>query len=213
MTQAEWSTSTDPRAMLASVEGRASDRKLRLFACASCRRVGRWLKDQRSLAALDTAEAFADGLASPDQMAASAEAAWQAHLGLNLAPYYAALAAHFSVDKSAAFGASEGADCAYGASVNDPDDPEEEAEAQADLLRDIFGNPYLPDTLGPWSPTPVVVCLAQMIYDGREFARMPSLADTLEEAGCMNADILDHCRSQRSHVRGCWVVDLVLGKS
>jgi hypothetical protein len=55
--------------------------------------------------------------------------------------------------------------------------------------------------------------LAQAIYDEQAFDRLPILADALEEAGCTDADILNHCRSGGEHVRGCWVVDLVLGKS
>jgi hypothetical protein len=57
-----------------------------------------------------------------------------------------------------------------------------------------------------------VVRLAQRIYDGRAFGRLPALADTLEEAGCTDADILAHCRQPAEHVRGCWAVDLLLGK-
>src|SRR5439155_24569283 len=57
-----------------------------------------------------------------------------------------------------------------------------------------------------------VVKLAQGIYDDRAFARLPILADALEEAGCMDTEILDHCRRAREHVRGCWVLDLLLGK-
>jgi len=55
--------------------------------------------------------------------------------------------------------------------------------------------------------------LAQSIYEQREFANMPILGDALEEAGCTNQDILDHCRNGGEHARGCWVVDLVLGKT
>jgi len=51
------------------------------------------------------------------------------------------------------------------------------------------------------------------MYEEREFAAMPILADALEEAGCENADILTHCRERGIHVRGCWVVDLVLSKA
>ena len=54
--------------------------------------------------------------------------------------------------------------------------------------------------------------IAQAIYDKRAFDRMPILADALEDAGCDNADILAHCRGPNEHVRGCWVVDLILGK-
>jgi hypothetical protein len=55
--------------------------------------------------------------------------------------------------------------------------------------------------------------LAQAIYDDRRFADLPILADAFEEAGCSDQDILAHCRSEGPHVRGCWVVDLILGKS
>ena len=54
--------------------------------------------------------------------------------------------------------------------------------------------------------------LAQAIYDDRAFDRLPILADALEDAGCTDADILGHCRGGGEHTRGCWVVDLVLGK-
>jgi hypothetical protein len=54
--------------------------------------------------------------------------------------------------------------------------------------------------------------LAQAISDDRAFDRLPILADALEDAGCDNADILDHCRMPGEHARGCWVVDLILGK-
>ena len=58
-----------------------------------------------------------------------------------------------------------------------------------------------------------LVGLARSMYDARDFSSIPILADALEEAGCQDAAILSHCREQGTHVRGCWVVDLVLGKS
>ncbi len=68
---------------------------------------------------------------------------------------------------------------------------------------------------GPGAPhrrTPTVVDLAQQMYDGRDFGLMPVLADALEDAGCDRDDVLAHCRGPGPHVRGCWVVDLVLGR-
>src|SRR5262249_51866038 len=87
-----------------------------------------------------------------------------------------------------------------------------EGKAQAALIRDIFGNPFLPVTLNPPCRTSIVTALAQSIYDDRAFDRLPILADALEDAGCDNADTLNHCRQPGEHVRGCWVVDLVLGR-
>jgi len=87
-----------------------------------------------------------------------------------------------------------------------------ERRGQTDLIRDIFGNPFRPVTFDPAWRTTIAVQLAQGMYDSRDFAAMPILADALQDAGCDNADILDHCRGAGPHVRGCWVVDLVLGK-
>jgi len=55
--------------------------------------------------------------------------------------------------------------------------------------------------------------MARRMYDSRDFADLPVLADALEEAGCQDQDILGHCRSESEHVRGCWVIDLLLGKN
>jgi hypothetical protein len=59
---------------------------------------------------------------------------------------------------------------------------------------------------------PGVVKLARIVYEGRAFDLMPELADALEAAGCNNADIFNHCRQPGEHMRGCWVVDAILGK-
>ncbi len=84
---------------------------------------------------------------------------------------------------------------------------------QANLLRDIFGNPFHPVALDPAWRTEAVVALARAVYDDRAFDRLPVLADALEDAGCADADVLAHCRGDGPHVRGCWVVDLILGKA
>jgi hypothetical protein len=84
------------------------------------------------------------------------------------------------------------------------------------LFRDVFGNPFRPTSIEPlwqkWNGS-TIPRVAQHIYDDRHFQDLPVLADALEEAGCTNADILDHCRGPGPHIRGCWVVDLILGKS
>ena len=87
-----------------------------------------------------------------------------------------------------------------------------EIHTQALTLHDIFGNPFRPVTVDPAWLTLTVTSLAQAIYDERAFDRLPILADALEDAGCDHADILNHCRQPRVHVRGCWCVDLLLGK-
>jgi hypothetical protein len=60
--------------------------------------------------------------------------------------------------------------------------------------------------------TDTALALARQMHESSDFSAMPILADALQDAGCENADILDHCRGLGPHVRGCWVVDLVLGK-
>src|SRR5262245_10858723 len=69
-----------------------------------------------------------------------------------------------------------------------------------------------PDTIDPAWLTPTVVALARGIYQDEAYDRFPILADALQDAGCEDADILDHCRGPGPHVRGCWLVDLVVGK-
>ena len=83
---------------------------------------------------------------------------------------------------------------------------------QAAVLHDIFGNPFRPVAFDSAWRTSTAAGLAESMYSSRDFAAMPILADALEEAGCDNPDVLAHCRGPGPHVRGCWVVDLVLGK-
>jgi hypothetical protein len=193
MNEAQWLASTDPEAMLTFLRGtaRATGRKLRLFAPACCRRIWHLLADQSSRAAVELAERLADGEAGREglDVAAGAEAAEEA----------AGAAAR-------AAGAAEG-------------------QAQAALLRDIFGPlPFRP--LTPLSPSllawndGLVVRLARSAYEGRilpsghlELERLAVLADAFEEAGCAEPDLLAHLRGSGPHVRGCWAVDAVLGKS
>lgn len=89
----------------------------------------------------------------------------------------------------------------------------QERLAQTRLLREIVGNPFRSSRAGPSWLTSTVLALASGIYSEKAFDRLPILADALQDAGCDNDDILNHCRDGGVHVRGCWVVDLVLGKS
>ncbi|MBP3954892.1 hypothetical protein J8F10_06295 [Gemmata sp. G18] len=82
----------------------------------------------------------------------------------------------------------------------------------ADLVGDIFGNPFHPVAFSPSWHNSTVLSLASQMYESRDFSAMPILADALQDAGCDSADVLDHCRGPGPHVRGCWVVDRVLGK-
>ena len=107
------------------------------------------------------------------------------------------------------------ADAAGMAAAGDVEGPAWEAErqAQARLLKELFGNPFRPVAFAPSWRSETAVALASAIYAERGFDRLPVLADALEEVGCDHPDVLAHCRGPGPHVRGCWVVDLVLGKS
>lgn len=80
------------------------------------------------------------------------------------------------------------------------------------MLRCVAGNPMRPAECDPAWLTADVSELAAHIYEARAFELLPVLSDALIEAGCDDSHILGHCRGGGPHARGCWVVDLVLGK-
>jgi len=207
MTEAEWLTWDDPRGMLAMLRDRASNRKLRLYACACCRRLDRLMSDPRNQEHLAVAERAADGGVTAAELAQKSRARpwFNDPVGCALLPdpfvaadgtqYYAAKAVRKEV----------GNDEVNTAWVR-------ERAAQADLLRDLFCYPFHPRTFEAAWLTTAAVRLAAGIYRERAFDRLPILADALEDAGCDDRAVLDHCRGPGPHVRGCWVVDLILGK-
>jgi hypothetical protein len=89
----------------------------------------------------------------------------------------------------------------------------ERSRVGCDLIRDVFGNPFRKAEFDPEWRTSTATGLAEAIYEGKAFDRMPILADALEDAGCDDLDVLAHCREAPLHVRGCWVVDRVLERS
>lgn len=104
----------------------------------------------------------------------------------------------------------EAVKCAAGKDFNAVRDAQRKSQCR--LLRDVFGNLFRPSSVGSAWKSTNVVGLAEVIYDDRAFDRMPVLGDALEDAGCTNAEMLEHCRSGTEHVRGCWVVDRILDK-
>ena len=89
----------------------------------------------------------------------------------------------------------------------------EELAIQSQIVRCAIGNPFVPVRFDPAWATDTATTLARQMYDSREFSAMPILADALQDAGCENAELLNHCRDPHAtHVRGCWVCDLVLAK-
>jgi hypothetical protein len=213
MTEAEWLPCDDSERMLGFLHSRRdvssasqlpprpSDRKLRLFACC----ISRYLhvndknapeRDETCLLAIKEAERAAD-------------------LGMTPARTSGPGGKEYFVDApSSKSAASRAAACCCGARAGLPS-----GECGADLLREVLGNPFRPITRHPFWVTPDVSLLAITAYDQRalplgtlDLARLAILADALEEAGCADEALLSHLRSPGLHVRGCWALDLILGK-
>ncbi len=202
-----------------AVQRRENARKMRLFGCACCRRLGGLLADARSLAAVEVAERFADGAVTRAALDAARAAARAAVSDLGQPEYrwepdgWAANAAEMVVHGTGKIyfqlAATRAAEAIGQSGVRTN---AAERALQLALLRDIFGKPFRPVTFAPDWRTDTAVSLARGMYDSRDFSAMPILADALQDAGCDSAGVLNHCRVPGEHVRGCWVVDLVLGK-
>jgi hypothetical protein len=240
MTESDWLAAADPTPMFTFLleRGGVSDRKLRLFAVACYQLVCDQPVDERSRQAVEVAEAFADGLATEEELEVARQLATYAMVSSTPGSkaYHAITIAEdvTRTDWTADVIAAHAGFLAYASGERHPIGTERRSRAvrerqraaraemqtakgkEADLLRCLIGNPFRPSpTLAPavlaWNGG-TVPKLAAAIYEERAFDRLPVLADALEDAGCTDAEVLTHCRSGGEHVRGCWVVDLVLGK-
>jgi len=247
MTETEWLACTDPQPMLAHLGRKASQRKVRLFAVACCRRVWPSLEHEEFRDAVRKAESFADGLADRAEMLAAHEKARAIFVtlhGSDNGPGAALTASGFpgppksfmqrvadtlddpwwedEFDKgdplapalvTARHAARAAADIQGERNVLDGPARIAEHREQTALIHCLFGNPFRPRPVCDGWLTPELTALADGIYAQRDFNRMPLLADALEASDCKNADLIEHCRSGREHARGCWVVDLLLGRA
>jgi hypothetical protein len=224
VTEAEWLTYADPFPMLQHLRGKASARKLRLFGYVCWHRLRHLLRDERLREFVRLLELHADGLVPGPQLTAAREAAREARGRVDGATTASAREREVC-SRLVSWGASSRARRAAERAARAARDAAAwigdwavaaEAKVQRDFLRDLFGNPFRPVTAEPswmtWNGG-VVVKLAESVYEERAFERLPVLADALEEAGCTDPDLLAHCRGGGEHVRGCWVVDLLVGKS
>jgi hypothetical protein len=205
MTEAEWLACEDPTLMLEYLREDAGDRKLRLFACVCFRETFKYhpKPTNEPLEELIAAtEAFVDGrLAATDWERVRAEMP-----GGTFHPH-----SHASnASRAAVFDAARNR-MRFGEPIDFTERAIQE-QRQAAFLRDIFGNPFRPIMFSPSWRTDTALTLARQMYESRDFGAMPILADALQDAGCEDAVILGHCRGEGPHVRGCWVVDLVLRK-
>lgn len=214
MTEAEWfAFRSDPGGLLIFDAHRNADRKLRLFAWACVYHIRDRIQDERCKHALEVGERLADGEAHEHERIAALQgvnAAWADAAPVTLsAEEHAIVAVRYTLANSALVGFA-----AANRAANSLGEGKTAEQAwQSALFRDIFGNPFRPVALAPSWRTEAVVAFAEDIYAERAFERMPVLADALEDAGCAHADVLSHCRGDGPHVKGCWVVDLLTGRT
>jgi hypothetical protein len=218
MTETEWLNCTDPDPLIYSLKDKASMRKFVLFAVA-CRRLNWEYLEAAFRDEVEVQERYADGLATAAEVVAAREVYGGVGNGTSPEESGPLNFAKFSAEEAA----EDGTYCRAGDTEDTPnreDNPwcvayDQLLVEQCRLLRDIVGNPFRRVARDPawlrWNDG-MVGKIAQAIYDERAFDRMPILADALEDAGCDSTDILDHCRRPNVHVRGCWVIDLLLGK-
>lgn len=226
MSESEWLVCADPLPMLQFLVGKASERKLRLFAVAWCRRAWEFLEPAGCRRAVEISESYADGLASVPELQQARETAQRLEptRRIRVFPWSKAAVRNFARMAVATLASHDAREAIQAADYSwvitrrraEIDKLEhEQSVSKVELLRDIFGNPFRPVTAKrswiTWNAG-TVVHLAHAIYTDRAFDRLPILADALEDAGCTNTDILAHCRGDGPHVRGCWVVDLLLAK-
>jgi hypothetical protein len=202
------------------------ERRSRLFGVACCRRLLHLIVDSRSLKALAVTERYADGAATTDELDGAYSEAF------DVEAYYAEhpdrrhnrrLEALSRTANAVASGCHEH-ELAEGVALEALKAAEAahitgEAAAQADLVGDIFGNPFRHVALDPTLLTNATTTMARAAYDERALpsgelddVRLAVLADALEEAGCTDQVILEHLRGPGPQVRGCWPVDLLLAR-
>ena len=222
MTESEWLACADPKSMLHHLGSKADKRKCMLFVCACERRL--WNEPDCERKKIEVTEHFADGEAtSADVVAALQDTGIDdmdvAFVTTRVGEVRWAISESLDSAALVADAALRGRGLNEGRELNRSEldsarkaGYESEKRVQCDLLRDIFGNPFCLVIADPSWVTIPVQNIAAAIYHEQAFDRLPLLADALEEAGCDNADILAHCRGPGPHVRGCWVVDLLLGK-
>lgn len=249
MTETQWQTATTPGPMLKFIGPKASARKLQLLGVACCRLTERQYRlksadhfdDIRTDHLVNLAERHAEGDASRDEWRTGHD------LALSMANDWSDLGGADVVSPATAFRSAilalvstpllEGTErvlqwsAATAARAADAGQSRNATQAmrrkQADLLREVFGNPFAERTVVPaWMSTggstifpgymirvsETAKALADGIQADQAFERLPILADAMEEAGCTDTDFLAHLREPGHHVRGCWALDLVLGK-
>ena len=226
MDETEWLRGAAPVRMLQFLQDRVSERKLQLFAVACCRAVWEVFRDDTSRTAILVAERYAEGLASEEERSAARSAcvhraaAWACANRRNVAKAAELCLTHIKDDAVGLLRAQAVsgplAEELTLARARGPLTPHRTLHCWQDfqrkLLRDVAGNPFRPVCVDPRWRTPDVLAMARAIYHEETFERFPYLWDALEEAGCDDPLIRRHLTEPALHVRGCWLVDLLLGR-
>jgi hypothetical protein len=207
--RARWYAFSELEPMLRSVShgGAPADplppRLRRLFCTAACRRIWHLMPDE-CRRNVEATEADADRGVSREEQ----NAGWE-----RLRSDLSGLPRPLLASLSAAVAGCGGTSRAVVQAVRDAGgDPAEEERQHTDLLRDILGEWFDPVAFFPEWRTGTAVALARTMYESRDFSAMPILADALQDAGCDSEAVLAHCRAaNQAHVRGCWILDSVLG--
>jgi hypothetical protein len=216
VTEPEWLACPYPQEMLRAVGLKVSDRRLRLFAAACCRRSWGQLTDENLRLSIETAELFADGEVGQKRRGSVFAAAQRARVTARTSPPCVGIAASLCSVKNIRLWIGT----IWSQSLGGP--IQQHASSSAALLRDIVGNPFRPVALDPaWLAFSggTIPNLARAADEDRllpsghlEPNRLAVLADALEEAGCTEASILEHLRGPGPHWRGCFPIDLLLQK-
>ena len=229
MTEEEWLTSRRLYLMLDAVRGLIRkqkktwwDRKYRLFGCACFRAIWDVLPDEVLHAAVVTAEKYADGKADNADLQEAGDAIVRQSHWLKSVYVDGCIILLRRTARNAAESYLESCRWEKPNPALSKAEQRQESSAhesrlavvQREILHDIFGNLFRPVAFSPEWRTDTAMSLARGMYESRDFSAMPILADALQDAGCNSDDILNHCReAEQVHVRGCWVVDGVLGLS
>jgi hypothetical protein len=203
MNEQEWFGCKSPIEMLEAVHDKRSARKLRLLAVAISRSVFTEKTPGEVIKAARLAEAFEDQACPIEE--------WERlNEELHRVSHHEYMYSSDELNAAMEWTTTRTFSCSDLLSVIDYFELRDPPVIE--LVHDVIGNPFEPVAIDPAWLTSTVASLAQAIYDERAFDRLPLLADALEDAGCTSVEILKHCRQPDVHVRGCWVVDLVLGK-
>jgi hypothetical protein len=243
MTEDEWITTENLESMLRFLNDRISERKFRLTECAFNRRFWHLLKDERSRLAVVLTEQYADRLCTREEYKRALALGEKAFNEIRVSyegrfvggSYYGG---GVSAAQHAAMPGYDMPD--YWAGSPDPErfrtltnstwiataahslDPprenriQDEQRAQTHVLRELFGNPFRPVVVDPvcltWN-NGAVVAVATAVYEDQDYTLLPILLDALDDSGGEDAALLEHLRRPNDHVRGCWAIDAILGKS